>query len=254
MLVLGSSTARLMDGSPSGMARRHLSRCRDPELRAQLTPDYTSAASASCSPTTTIRRSPSRTSSWSPTGSARCARTGSSTADGTDARSTRSSSAPASRHGHAVAEPRPRADGRRSPRSGRAARGATAARPSRASRTSSCRRPEHRPRPQLDGLHDRGPDRVRAEALRAHGARGAAAFESAPEAQDAYNAAPAAAARDGVDDGGCASWYLDAHGRNRTLWPGISWTFRRATRAFDPAEYELLAPRPAALPALAGVC
>jgi hypothetical protein len=39
--------------------------------------------------------------------------------------------------------------------------------------------------------------------------------------------------------GGCASWYLDAHGRNTTLWPGSSWWFRRATRRFDPAEYLL---------------
>jgi hypothetical protein len=43
-------------------------------------------------------------------------------------------------------------------------------------------------------------------------------------------------------NGGCASWYLDAHGRNTTLWPGSSWTFRRATRSFDATEYELLAP------------
>jgi hypothetical protein len=54
--------------------------------------------------------------------------------------------------------------------------------------------------------------------------------------------------------GGCASWYLDAHGRNTTLWPGSSWTFRRATRRFDPTEYELLAPLPASDAALAGVC
>ncbi|MGB7588216.1 MAG: 4-hydroxyacetophenone monooxygenase, partial [Solirubrobacterales bacterium] len=40
-------------------------------------------------------------------------------------------------------------------------------------------------------------------------------------------------------EGGCASWYLDAHGRNRTLWPGTSWSFRQATRHFDPSEYTL---------------
>ena len=37
--------------------------------------------------------------------------------------------------------------------------------------------------------------------------------------------------------GGCASWYLDAHGRNTTLWPDTTWRFRRATRAFDPGAY-----------------
>ncbi|MGH9116078.1 MAG: flavin-containing monooxygenase, partial [Acidimicrobiales bacterium] len=49
--------------------------------------------------------------------------------------------------------------------------------------------------------------------------------------------------------GGCASWYLDARGRNTTLWPGFSFQFRRATRRFDPGVYRLSpapAPRPAA--------
>jgi cation diffusion facilitator CzcD-associated flavoprotein CzcO len=38
---------------------------------------------------------------------------------------------------------------------------------------------------------------------------------------------------------GCASWYLDAHGRNTTLWPGLTWRFRQRTRAFDAATYAL---------------
>ena len=33
--------------------------------------------------------------------------------------------------------------------------------------------------------------------------------------------------------GGCASWYLDDHGRNVTLWPRATFTFRRLLRAFD---------------------
>jgi len=37
--------------------------------------------------------------------------------------------------------------------------------------------------------------------------------------------------------GGCASWYLDQHGRNTTLWPGATWRFRHHTRRFDPAAY-----------------
>jgi hypothetical protein len=36
---------------------------------------------------------------------------------------------------------------------------------------------------------------------------------------------------------GCSSWYLDAHGRNTTLWPGFTFTFRRQTRRFDPDAY-----------------
>jgi cation diffusion facilitator CzcD-associated flavoprotein CzcO len=38
-------------------------------------------------------------------------------------------------------------------------------------------------------------------------------------------------------DGGCASWYLDRHGRNTTTWPGFSTSFRRELRRFLPEEY-----------------
>ncbi len=38
--------------------------------------------------------------------------------------------------------------------------------------------------------------------------------------------------------GGCASWYLDSHGRNVTLWPRATFTFRRLTASFDPDAYE----------------
>ena len=37
--------------------------------------------------------------------------------------------------------------------------------------------------------------------------------------------------------GGCKSWYLDKNGRNSTLWPGFTFTFRRRTARFDPSEY-----------------
>lgn len=39
--------------------------------------------------------------------------------------------------------------------------------------------------------------------------------------------------------GGCASWYIDASGRNSTIWPGSTWQFRRQTKQFGPAAYEL---------------
>jgi cyclohexanone monooxygenase len=41
--------------------------------------------------------------------------------------------------------------------------------------------------------------------------------------------------------GGCASWYLDAHGRNTTLWPSFTFTFRKMTRKFDRQSYETTA-------------
>ncbi|MQY15250.1 Baeyer-Villiger monooxygenase [Streptomyces sp. RB5] len=40
--------------------------------------------------------------------------------------------------------------------------------------------------------------------------------------------------------GGCTSYYLDAAGRNTTIWPGTTAEFRRVTRRVDLAEYEVL--------------
>ena len=50
--------------------------------------------------------------------------------------------------------------------------------------------------------------------------------------------------------GGCASWYLDSHGRNVTLWPRATFTFRQLTRSFDPAAYQAPQQAPAADPTL----
>jgi cation diffusion facilitator CzcD-associated flavoprotein CzcO len=41
--------------------------------------------------------------------------------------------------------------------------------------------------------------------------------------------------------GHCASWYLDETGRNTTLWPSFSYKFRRATKEFDAAAYDVAA-------------
>jgi hypothetical protein len=37
--------------------------------------------------------------------------------------------------------------------------------------------------------------------------------------------------------GGCASWYLDAHGRNTTLWPRTTLTMKRQLATFDADRY-----------------
>ncbi|MEU8680559.1 NAD(P)/FAD-dependent oxidoreductase [Streptomyces sp. NPDC048611] len=42
--------------------------------------------------------------------------------------------------------------------------------------------------------------------------------------------------------GGCDSWYLDANGRNTTVWPGTTGEFKKVTRQVDLAEYEVLRP------------
>jgi cation diffusion facilitator CzcD-associated flavoprotein CzcO len=38
--------------------------------------------------------------------------------------------------------------------------------------------------------------------------------------------------------GGCESWYLDEHGRNTTLWPKATFTFRRNLARFDADAYD----------------
>jgi cation diffusion facilitator CzcD-associated flavoprotein CzcO len=41
------------------------------------------------------------------------------------------------------------------------------------------------------------------------------------------------------DTGGCASWYLDDHGRNTTLWPTFTFLFRRLMKRFDRESYDV---------------
>ena len=40
--------------------------------------------------------------------------------------------------------------------------------------------------------------------------------------------------------GGCASWYLDKHGNNTTLWPRTTFSFRLALRHFDADAYRTM--------------
>ncbi len=52
--------------------------------------------------------------------------------------------------------------------------------------------------------------------------------------------------------GGCSSWYLDAHGRNTTLWPRTTVGFRRSLRSFDIDAYQVEEPRRRGAPADSG--
>jgi hypothetical protein len=38
---------------------------------------------------------------------------------------------------------------------------------------------------------------------------------------------------------GCDSWYLDANGRNTTVWPGTTAEFRNVTKEVRLEEYEV---------------
>ena len=68
---------------------------------------------------------------------------------------------------------------------------------------------------------------------------GVATVEPTQQAQDAWNDDLQRRMRRTVwSTGGCSSWYLDAHGRNVTLWPRTTYTFRRLTARFDTENYQ----------------
>ncbi|MFD7437556.1 flavin-containing monooxygenase [Streptomyces sp. NPDC059861] len=75
---------------------------------------------------------------------------------------------------------------------------------------------------------------------------GRVALDARPDAVSAWNHGVQERMRRTVwNTGGCNSWYLDAAGRNTTIWPGTTSDFRRATRRVDLGEYEVLRPRAA---------
>ncbi|MDP9134070.1 MAG: 4-hydroxyacetophenone monooxygenase, partial [Actinomycetota bacterium] len=71
--------------------------------------------------------------------------------------------------------------------------------------------------------------------------RGADTIEVRPEALERSNAELDRRLARTVWNTGCASWYIDATGRNSTLWPDWTWRFRRRAARVDPAEYQLTA-------------
>jgi len=74
-------------------------------------------------------------------------------------------------------------------------------------------------------------------ALRELDRRSAATIEPRGSVQAAYNAEIDRAMEGSVwTSGGCASWYLDVTGRNSTLWPGHTFTFKRRLR-LEAADY-----------------
>ncbi|OKH95953.1 flavin-containing monooxygenase [Streptomyces uncialis] len=79
---------------------------------------------------------------------------------------------------------------------------------------------------------------------------GRVALDPRADAVDAWNTKVQERMKRTVwNTGGCDSWYLDANGRNTTVWPGTTSEFRAATRRVDLGEYEVLrAPRPTAHP------
>jgi hypothetical protein len=89
------------------------------------------------------------------------------------------------------------------------------------------------------------------DALRVMDERQIATFEVRPEAMAAYNRQIQAKMAGTVWMSGCASWYLDAHGNNTTIWPDFTFRFRHHTRRFDEGAYALGQAADVAAPAAA---
>lgn len=78
------------------------------------------------------------------------------------------------------------------------------------------------------------------DALQTMDRLGVDAVDVRPEVQDAYNVElQRKLGRSVWSLGGCQSWYMDASGRNTTLWPSFTFRFRARTRTFNPADYTL---------------
>lgn len=78
------------------------------------------------------------------------------------------------------------------------------------------------------------------DCLRVMRERGSQTVEVRQAVQDAFNEELQAEMKGTVWTAGhCKSWYLDDTGRNTTLWPSYSWSFRRRTRRFDSESYVL---------------
>ena len=89
-----------------------------------------------------------------------------------------------------------------------------------------------------------------AQAIAAVDRAGAAALAPTRRAQDEYNAELQRDLAGTVfSTGGCHSWYMDAHGVNRTLWSGMTWQYWLATRTFKASEYDFTQQREASVPA-----
>ncbi|MCB9599885.1 MAG: NAD(P)/FAD-dependent oxidoreductase [Sandaracinus sp.] len=63
--------------------------------------------------------------------------------------------------------------------------------------------------------------------------KNAATVEPRPSAQHAFNVGIQKRLERTVWASGCASWYLDEHGKNRTLWPGFTFEYWWRTRRVD---------------------
>jgi cation diffusion facilitator CzcD-associated flavoprotein CzcO len=78
------------------------------------------------------------------------------------------------------------------------------------------------------------------DCLRTMQRRNIQAVEVRPDVQEAFNEQLQERLKTTVWQSGCKSWYLDARGRNTTIWPGFTFEFRHRTRHFDTQHYTLV--------------
>ena len=76
-----------------------------------------------------------------------------------------------------------------------------------------------------------------ADALRTMRARGLSEVEVKADVQTRFNAGLQKQLGGSIWASGCKSWYVNAQGKNTTLWPGFTFRFRQATKQFKIADY-----------------
>lgn len=69
-----------------------------------------------------------------------------------------------------------------------------------------------------------------------------AAMDVRQDSLERYSSVIQEGLEDSVWSSGCSSWYLDANGKNTLNWPGFTFSYRRATRHVDTADYQFLYP------------
>ncbi len=100
-------------------------------------------------------------------------------------------------------------------------------------------RPQHGARPQLGGLHDRAADEVHHQDARRDGQARCGRRRGDPEAQTEFNEEIQKLVEKGIwTQGGCTSWYLDSHGKNRTIWPKFTFQYWWETRKVEAKDFE----------------
>ena len=205
----------------------------DPGPSRRSRPTTRSAASGSCPRTSGTARSPRTTSSSSRPASRRSSGAASSSRTDRSARPTRSSSRPASR----------------SPRCRRPSSCATPGRTLREAGNGSPSGPQGHggqglpnlflmlgPNTGLgivDGLHGRVADQLRARRRRWTSDGSTRGGGPRRRARGATTWTCRSSSTGTVWNTGCASWYVDEHGRNVTLWPDWTFRFRQQTAKFD---------------------